>query len=105
MRKFEHEFIYNTIRPDSPAHKVQRSVVRVAKDEVICVKCSQAVLANTTGHGGDMIDVGLGDHGCHGSCDVSFSKFIFAVLIPDGFEIEVGAIEKWFEELEAACMR
>ena len=52
-----------------------------------------------------MVDVRLRDHGSHRACYVAFAELVPAVLVPDGFEVEVRTVEKRFEEGETAGVR
>jgi hypothetical protein len=52
-----------------------------------------------------VVDVRLSDHGRHCFVDIAFSEFVPAMLVPYRLEIEVGSVEKRFQECYAAGMR
>jgi hypothetical protein len=52
-----------------------------------------------------MVHIRLLDHCRHRLRDISLSKFIAAVFVPDGFEVEPRALEMVLEKLETPRVR
>lgn len=105
MRTLEHELINDTIHAHRPAHQLQTRVGRVAVDEVVAVEVGQALAADAAGDGGDVVDVGLLHHRAHCLRDGALAELVQAVLVPDGFEVEVRAVDQRFEEGQGAGVR
>ena len=54
---------------------------------------------------GHVVDVGLLHHGQHGQFDGAVLEFVVGVFVPDGLEVEVGAVHDGLEEAEVAGVR
>lgn len=52
-----------------------------------------------------MVDIGLLHHRAHGVLDGAVRELVIGVLLPDGFEVEVGPVHDGFEELQGAGVR
>lgn len=105
MRQSEYELIDDTINANGPAHEIERRIVWVAEDEMVRVERGETLLADATGHGGDVVYVGLGDHGRHCALYIALAELVETVLVPDGLEVEIRTVEERLEEGEAARMR
>jgi hypothetical protein len=104
MGAVEQKLIHNPINPHCATDQLQCRIIRIAEDEVITVKAGQVLPANTTSQRRHVVDIGLLYHCRHGALDVTVCKLEARVLIPDGFEVEVGAAQKGLEEGEGASV-
>jgi hypothetical protein len=76
------ELVDNGSLSDGAADGHQFEVGWVHADEMVRVEIAQLVEADTTGHGGNVVDVRFGNHGGHGCVDVARLKLEPAVRIP-----------------------
>jgi hypothetical protein len=80
-----------------PLHHISPGIPHSYKlskgDGLVCVR-----------HSGNVVYIGLVDHGRHGLVDISFAEFVQTVFVPDGFEVEPWSVELFLKELETARM-
>ncbi|POM13953.1 hypothetical protein CSX04_08313 [Burkholderia cepacia] len=82
MGKAEQALVNHLARADRARDRDHADVGRIAVHEVMLIKALQLPIAHAAGHGRDVIDVRLGDHGGHGGIHVASKEFVLAVLVP-----------------------
>lgn len=102
MRKREDELIHDAIDAHSATNELEHRVSRVTEDEALAVEAREGVAADAARQHGDVVDVGLVDHGAHGARHGARRELVRRVLVPDGLEVEERPAQCRTQEREAA---
>lgn len=102
MGAVEQKLVDDAVDSHRPANELQCCVVWIAEYEVAAVKACQLLTADASRQRRDVVDVGLVDHGGHGLLDTAVGKLVTGVLVPDGFEVEVGPAHQRLQEGQRA---